>query len=414
MWKYQCKKQLLVLAVMFIIGAVLFGMFDYQKEFIMSMLMEITDDKAILNDPYLYYIIGGAMLAGIANGLLILIYAMQRFQAPYLYLILLFALGIVRIAIMIGMLLLIPCVIVCLYGWLTIPNRGKQKELEKNKLTTIDEIERVYRLHHQFDDQYDDVAKKTARFIWLTNLVFALGLASLFLVFLYVDNFVVVLLCVFLYMYLFFEITRRRNAAMQPFVSLLYEQCNPQACASAIFTLSKRLHKKKSFALPQHMAQCMIYLDDPHLAVDVLVTCDQSKGSMVYAYHSLMAYAYYLLGDRSMVQHAYDDCEKYGAKTSKGPMLMLRQQALEGIENRLDLMDKNFNRARDYFKNGLKNVPYEFQRVDYHYYSGLISYVEQDMSEAKTHFEYVAEHGNTCSVAQKAKNFLKSIEQTEY
>ena len=59
---------------------------------------------------------------------------------------------------------------------------------------------------------------------------------------------------------------------LQPIVSLLYDQCDPLACASAIFALAHKSHRKKNFPLIQQMAQCMIYLDDPHLAIDIMAS----------------------------------------------------------------------------------------------------------------------------------------------
>ena len=94
----------------------------------------------------------------------------------------------------------------------------------------------------------------------------------------------------------------------------------------------------------------MVYLNDPHLAIDVLATSAQGRGNFIFAYHSLMAYAYYQLGDRSMVKYHYDECEKAGARVNNGPMQMIKTQCLEGIQNKLDLMDQNFTGSRVFLK----------------------------------------------------------------
>ena len=165
--------------------------------------------------------------------------------------------------------------------------------------------------------------------------------------------------------------------------------------------------------MPQHLAQCMVYLNDPHLAIDVLATSAQGRGKFIFAYHSLMAYAYYQLGDRSMVKYHYDECEKAGARVNNGPMQMIKTQCLEGIQNKLDLMDQNFSSSRSFFEKAMPTAGFEFQRVDFKYYLGLIAFVEKDLEEAKSCFRYVCAHGNKIYYVEKAQSFLKTIEQAE-
>ena len=81
MWKYQCKKHLVVLLVSFAAGAVLFGFMGYQREYIVSLMQQsIPAEMAgeLVKADYMYYLIGGLTISGLANGVMLLSYAMQR------------------------------------------------------------------------------------------------------------------------------------------------------------------------------------------------------------------------------------------------------------------------------------------------------------------------------------------------
>ena len=165
--------------------------------------------------------------------------------------------------------------------------------------------------------------------------------------------------------------------------------------------------------MPQHLAQCMIYLNDPHLAIDVLATSSQGRGSYIFAYHSLMAYAYYQLGDRSMVKYHYDECEKAGGNAKNGPIQIIKKQCLEGIQNKLDLMDQNFSSCQKYYEQALPTTGFEFQKVDFKYYLGLIAFVERDLDEAESQFNYVIQHGGSIYYVDKAKTFVDTITKAQ-
>ncbi len=166
--------------------------------------------------------------------------------------------------------------------------------------------------------------------------------------------------------------------------------------------------------MPQHLAQCMIYLNDPHLAIDVLATkAPQGRGSYIFAYHSLMAYAYYQLGDRSMVKYHYDECEKAGGNAKNGPIQIIKKQCLEGIQNKLDLMDQNFSSCQKYYEQALPTTGFEFQKVDFKYYLGLIAFVERDLDEAESQFNYVIQHGGSIYYVDKAKTFVDTITKAQ-
>lgn len=412
MWKYQCKRHLGILLVAFIAGSIIMGAMGYEKELVLATAEQWELDTVMLSNPYIFYFIGGISFAGIANGLMLSMYAIQKFNLPFIFALL----GITLLSSLIagiGVAALLPAIVIALYGWITIPNKGKHKELSKNSITSVAEVERVYRLHHKYLNEYEDLGKKAWSSILRMNLIYAAGLLGILLIILYVNQFMIVLAAMILYSILFIQLAKLKNQAMQPIIALLYDDCNPEACASAIFALAKKSKKKRNFPMPQHLAQCMVYLNDPHLAIDILATCNQSKGNFIFAYHSLMAYAYYQLGDESMVKYHYEQCDKASSRVNNGPMLVIKQQCLEGIQNKLDLMQKNFGRARTFYRTALASVGFEFQRVDFKYYLGLIAFVDRDIEEARDAFEYVVAHGGSIYYVEKAKSFLDIIKKAD-
>lgn len=413
MWKYQCKKHLVILLLTLVFGAVLFGPMAYQREYIDTLIRQsvpVEMAAEFMKTEWVYYLLGALTISGLANGLMILTYVVQRFHIPFFIVFFLLMLGGIPIIEMIGTICVIPAIFVCIYGMLTIPNRGKRKEFVKDKVTNVAEVERVYRLHHAYLSEYESLGKKIAGAHLKMNLLYAVGLVAVILVILYVEDILIVFLAMMMYSALCFQLTRRKQQALQPIISLLYDECNPQACASAIFAYAKQSRRKRSFPMPQHLAQCMIYLNDPHLAIDVLAINPQNRGSFIFAYHSLMAYAYYQLGDSSMVKYHYDECEKAGQKVSNGPIQMIKTQCLEGIQNKLDLMNQDFERSRSFYEKAMPSVGFEFQRVDFKYYLGLIAFVEKDLVEAERCFRYVIEHGGSIYYVEKAQSFMQTIE----
>ena len=106
-------------------------------------------------------------------------------------------------------------------------------------MTSVAEVERVYRLHHAYLSEYEALGKKAWSFNLKMNLLYFTGLIAVLLVILYVENFIAVFAAMMMYSILFFQLTKRKNMSMQPIISLLYDQCNPVACATAFFAYSK-------------------------------------------------------------------------------------------------------------------------------------------------------------------------------
>lgn len=415
MWKYQCKRHLIAVLIGMVVG--LFVFHDMSKTMIVDVLAQVQaqgfndpEMVAIMKSDTMIYVMGMLCGGGMINTFLLIYYLMQRFNPLVLFLAMIFINPVVDIALAVGVIGLIPAIIVCIYGILTTPNRGKHKQFEKIQVSSVSEIERVYRLHHAYLDEYEGMAKR----LFMTNIsitvLYALGVLTLILSF-NINNYAISMMVLFAYIIILFYVIKKKNENVQPIVTLLYEQCNPEACASAIFALAKKMHAKKYFPLGQYLAQCMIYMNDPHLAIDVLACTKRNNVNLTMAYHSIMAYANYQLGDESEVRRHYDECEKLNVRGVNSPLAMVKQQYLQSIENKLNLMDKDFEKSRTFYQQALDTTTMEFQKVDFRYYLGLIAFVQEDIWEAKTQFEYVTAHGNGMYFVEKARKFLMMIDQ---
>lgn len=57
MWKFQCKKHLLIVLGSFVVGAILFGVMSYQRDLLVSMMREMLPAEAaaeMMKQEYIY------------------------------------------------------------------------------------------------------------------------------------------------------------------------------------------------------------------------------------------------------------------------------------------------------------------------------------------------------------------------
>ena len=84
---------------------------------------------------------------------------------------------------------------------------------------------------------------------------------------------------------------------------------------------------------------------------------------------------------------------------------------MAAIENKIHLMDGDFNTCKKDYLQGLQRANFPFQQVDSCYYIALISFVEEDYKLARMYFEKVLEIGNRMYFVEKAKNYLAKIDK---
>lgn len=354
MWKYECKKHLIYTLIATVAGAILFGVFGFGKEAILLALQSVEETTGMAANEYAYFVenslylalFGAFYIGGFVNGLLLVFALNRRFQLNYIIILALFLLG-GDLILLAGSLLLIPTIIVCLYGMLTIPNRKERSKLKEAQISSTDELKRNFELHYTMDAYGEKVGKEAAGNIIKIAILNALAIGIYLMVIVYVASTMVVLVAGAILMMLLFLINQMHAKAMAPVVNLLYDQCQPQACASAIFAIAKKLHRKKSLPLAIQFAESMLYLNDPHLCIDALSMQKMQKGHAFITYHTLMAEAYYLLGDQMMVKSHYEQVEEMKEHSAINPLLV--QQVLETIQNRLHMMNQDFESVRRYY-----------------------------------------------------------------
>ena len=124
MWKYQCKRHLLSLLIGAAVGMLLFGgIIDEEliDEVVKLNWMPEETVRTLLSMPWL---IGAVIGASALNGVLLLVYLVQKFNvSPMVLFLLFFLMPIFTIIMAIGMILLIPTIVVCIYGMSAIRPR---------------------------------------------------------------------------------------------------------------------------------------------------------------------------------------------------------------------------------------------------------------------------------------------------
>lgn len=419
MWRYECKRHLLYLLCGAVVGMILYFLLD--ESVFQQLNQSLIETGYHLSDAdveWVYqfrWLLGAVMIASVVNGVLILRYAMIKFNLSGVFLLILFFFAnVVWLAVILigGMILLLPSIIVCIYGMVTIRNAAAKnfRTLPKGDGS---EVERVYRLHHEFKDDVAALALKCRKDSDRWTLIYVLGLVALMSVTLIISNLTLTMLLFLAFAFLFVFVFRLRAQSVLPIEGLLYDQCDPLACASAILVYSKRGHRL-NLKMNLLFAQCLLFLDDPQLAMDALVLMRRNRGnaSVELNYYMLMAEANYQLGDRNSLEHNLAMVRSIRMNAGTAGNLM-QQDTIASIQNKIYLMNQDFDQCEAFYRQVLPQLKVRLQQVNAHYYLGLIAFVKKDFEEAKNHFLFVAENGNTTSFRSKAVKYLGIIERME-
>lgn len=419
MWRYECKRHLLYLLCGAVVGMILYLLLD--ESFFQQLNQSLIETGYYLSDKdvemayHFRWLLGAVMIASVVNGVLILRYAMIKFNLSGVFLLVLFFFAsVVWVAVILigGMILLLPSVIVCVYGIATIRNAAAKnfRTLPKGDGS---EVERVYRLHHEFKDDVAALALKCRKDSDRWTLIYVLGLVALMSITLIISNLTLTMLLFLAFAFLFVFVFRLRAQSLLPIEGLLYEQCDPLACASAILIYSKRGHRL-NLKMNLLFAQCLLFLDDPQLAMDALVLMRRNRGnaSVELNYYMLMAEANYQLGDRNSLEHNLTMVRSIRMNAGAAGNMML-QDTIASIQNKIYLMNEDFDQCEAFYRQVLPQLKVRLQQVNAHYYLGLIAFVKKNFEEAKDHFVFVSENGNTTSFRSKAAKYLGIIERME-
>ena len=421
MWKYRCKSHLISLIVAFAVGVglsviVFSSGIDISSDIFSSSLSSLpgADTQAIdqvlkylQNNMWILYMGDGLLISGIINVIYIGQYLTVRFNiSPWIVMCIIFFLP--EYMIYIGMILVIPAFIVCIYGMLSLRSSISKERREFN-FSSDDELVRMYEIHHKLDESYKELAKSCRKNVRKLTSIYALGIVALFVILFVVNNIMLLAVLLMFYLFAFNLVLRYRAVSLLPITKLLYEDCNPEACASAIIYYST--NRKGHTRLTQHtlLAQCLIYLNDPELAQDVLISYPRKDAASSLQYWSLMSYIDYMLKDEEALNRCKEEAQSVRLNYGRAGV-MIQSEEMASIENKIHLMDGDFNTCKKYYLQGLQRARFAFQQVDSCYYIALISFVEEDYKLARMYFEKVIEIGNRMYFVEKAKSYLEKID----
>lgn len=421
MWKYRCKSHLISLIVAFAVGVglsviVFSSGIDISSDIFSSSLSSLpgADTQAIdqvlkylQNNMWILYMGDGLLISGIINVIYIGQYLTVRFNiSPWIVMCIIFFLP--EYMIYIGTILVIPAFIVCIYGMLSLRSSISKERREFN-FSSDDELVRMYEIHHKLDESYKELAKSCRKNVRKLTSIYALGIVALFVILFVVNNIMLLAVLLMFYLFAFNLVLRYRAVSLLPITKLLYEDCNPEACASAIIYYST--NRKGHTRLTQHtlLAQCLIYLNDPELAQDVLISYPRKDAASSLQYWSLMSYIDYMLKDEEALNRCKEEAQSVRLNYGRAGV-MIQSEEMASIENKIHLMDGNFNTCKKYYLQGLQRARFAFQQVDSCYYIALISFVEEDYKLARMYFEKVIEIGNRMYFVEKAKSYLEKID----
>lgn len=409
MWKYRCKSHLLSLIGAFFVGALItaFSMSSdmaIYQEFLPREVYQFMSQNTVMT-----YMIGGFSFAGIVNTILIFQLLSSTFGvSPFIMILVLMMAA--NVALMIGTFLVIPAVIVCIYGMVSL-KLSREKEMARRNFSQDSELVRMYTLHHELIEDMKPLADTCKKNVNKMTALYLLGVVALMIVCFVVNNLLIITLIFFVYMFLFNILLKYRASCLIPITSLLYDQCNPEMCASAIIYYSTKNGKVK-LKNQTLFAQCLIYLDDPELAQDVLISYPRKDAASSLTYWSLMASIYYQLKDEDGLNRCKEEATKI--KLGFGQTgVMIQSEEVAAIQNKINLMNGEFSTSKKYYLDSLKKSRFAFQQVDACYYIALISFVEQDYPLSNLYFDKVVSLGNKMSFVKKAKHYQSKMENMD-
>ena len=171
MWKYRCKSHLIAMSVAFVVGlalsAVVFSSgVDLNSDMFSSALSQAPGVNTealnqvltyLQNNMWILYLGDALLISGIINIIYIGQYVTARFNiSPWIIMFLIFFLP--EYMIYIGTLLVVPAFIVCIYGMLSLRS-SISKERREFSFSNDDELVRMYKIHHNLDESYKELAK---------------------------------------------------------------------------------------------------------------------------------------------------------------------------------------------------------------------------------------------------------------
>lgn len=411
MWKYMCRRQLLTLFLAFLGGFLMTLMFSSSDLFLQVLQETLPAQTAAMftSNPYLLCLSAGLGFAGLVN-VFLLGNLITTYYSGSMFLILFVLILIPDMVIMAGLLTLPVMIIVSIYGWVSLILTQKKK-LKEAGINGDDDIVADYLIRHPMDEEYEPLGHSVKKTVTTVQFAYFLGFVACFCVLFFLDNIWIVMILLFVCMFAFQQLNRMRTSAFESIAQLLYDNCDPEACMSALIAYSQRgkHYKLSNRAL---ISQCLIYLDEPKLAQDVLICYQRGTMNAQLSYYTLMGNSDYQLKDEEGLKRCAQEITRL--RMPRGAMgMMIKSQQLGMLENKIHLMDGDFNESKKYFLALLKAVPYNAMKAECCYYIALISFVQEDYVVAKMYFEKTISSGGRLYYVEKAQNYLDKIAQSQ-
>lgn len=410
MWKYKCRNQLLGLVLAFVAGFAMTFFFNADDIFLELVNESVPTEMAavFISNPWLIGVSSGIGFMGLLN-IFLIVSLISVTNTAALFMITILAFMVPEYAIMAGILGIPVMIVVDLYGWLSLRSSQK-KALAKAHIKGDDDIVQAYLSRHPLDHEFEAIANEARTSVQKINFGYTLGIIAEFCALFFFQNLFVSMMLVFVCIIGIQYLQRIRAASLNNISTILINDCNPEGCMSALIYFGKKgnHYKLKSRAL---VAQCLVYLNEPELAQQVLIEFPKSNAANVMAYDSLMGYTYYMLKDEEGLIRCKNEMEN--VRPGMGAMMMMiKSEELGSLLNKISLMKGDFNTCKKYYLNLLKRSTSNLQRADSSYYIALISFVQQDYVVAKMYFEKVLQIGNKLYFVTNARNYLSKIENS--
>lgn len=408
MWKYRSKSHLLALLISFFVGCGLgylslqSGTDIYEDVYPAEVIQFIQQNHLIV------CLASGLSIAGIINIIRLTEYFATRWNfSPILVILLVFLLP--DALLMIGVVTILPAAIASLIG---IYQLHKEKgSYGSNHASSDEEIVRLYQLHHPLQEDMCLLGQACRKNAIKIRCIYALGVVAAICVIFFIQSITLIIAAFLLFVFAFNIILRYKSTNELPILSLLVQKCDPVACASAILYYSQGKRKTKiQMHIP--LAQCLIYMDDPALAQDVLALMPRKDRISNIQYWTIMSYIYYLLKDEKSLERCKEELGKMN-KSMGFLNVFVPSEEMGVVQNKIDLMNGELNVCRKYYLNSLKRARFPFQQVEASYFIGLISFVEEDYPVAELYFNKVVSMGNRMCFVEKAQKYLDKLNQMD-
>lgn len=407
MWRYRCKSHLISMLIGFAVGCVIAFISVNQHMDVYMSLYPSEVISYIQQNKLMFYAMSGLSIAGIVNIIRLMEFVGEKWNiSPFIIIMLM--IFVPEVFLYIGIALVIPVAIACIVGMIQL-KFGKAGDFTSGVLTPDQELVRMYTLRHPLKMEVKELADMCRKTSQKIQLIYTLGLIAVVCVIFLVSNIWILIVGFLVFLFSFNILSRYRSSNIVPIVSLLYDQCDPEMCASAIIMYSTR-GKKVHLQMHTILAQCLIYMDEPELAQDVLTRFPKKDKMSVIQYWTLMAYIYYLLKDEHSIERCKEELKKVTQRTTFSSV-MATSEEMASIQNKIDLMNGELNTCRKYYLKRLQTARVACQQVDASYYIGLISFVEQDYPLADVYFKRVVAMGNKMSFVSKAQGYLDKLSQ---